>query len=242
MSYPKVPLKYKYISITSPERYLSKYLKNYKPTENVLIVYSKCFLNKTIEFFSLERSDEKLVNINKKWSIYLSQIGSCNIAISIEELKHVGFKNFITFGVCGSLTNRYNIGDILICKKALRDEGTSYHYVAPSDFAFPSKEFYKKMFIKFKDIIKDEVISWTTDAPYRETSYEINQHLKKNINVVEMEASSFYSVSKYIKANAVSFFVVSDILNVEKYQWQIEFNSKLIAKSFEIFIKKLIKY
>lgn len=242
MNYPKLPLKYKYKSITSPEKYLSKYSKKYKPTKNILIVYSKYFFKKTVDFFSIKTSDEKLVNINKRWSIYLSQIGSCNIAINVEELKCIGFKNFITFGVCGSLTDNYKIGDILICKKALRDEGTSYHYIAPSDFAFPSKKFYKKMFINLKEIIKDEVISWTTDAPYRETSYEIKQYLKRNINVVEMEASSFYSVSKYIKANAVSFFIVSDVLNFEKYQWQMEFNSKLIAKNFEIFIRKLIKY
>jgi uridine phosphorylase len=59
--------------------------------------------------------------------------------VVVEELVAMGVKRFVSIEVAGSLQRDLHIGDIMVCKRAIRDEGTSYHYFKPSKYAYASK-------------------------------------------------------------------------------------------------------
>jgi len=67
-------------------------------------------------------------------------IGAPAAVTNLEELIAFGVKRFISVGTAGALRKGVNIGDLMVCDRAIRDEGTSYHYLKPSKYAYPSKE------------------------------------------------------------------------------------------------------
>lgn len=59
--------------------------------------------------------------------------------MKLELLIAWGVKQFITLGIAGGLQKNLLIGDIIVCEKAIRDEGTSHHYLPYDKYAYPSK-------------------------------------------------------------------------------------------------------
>lgn len=66
-------------------------------------------------------------------AFYLSRVGAPAAAAGLEEIIALGAKAFVLFGTCGVLDRRIPDGGIIVPTAALRDEGTSYHYVEASD-------------------------------------------------------------------------------------------------------------
>lgn len=128
----------------------------------------------------------------------------------MEELIALGGKEFLNIGTAGGLKKE----GIILCEKALRDEGTSYHYIPKGKFAYPDKS----LTIRLEKLLKKINIpfmkgaTWTIDAPYRETKAEIEKYSKQGIYTVEMEASALFSVAKYRNVKIASVFIVSDLL------------------------------
>ena len=92
-------------------------------------------------------------------------------AATIEELHAMGCDEFIICGGAGSIKKDSKVGEIIIPVAAVRDEGTSYHYLEPSrevechkattDFVISGLEKLGIPYTTGK--------TWTTDAIYRET-------------------------------------------------------------------------
>lgn len=80
----------------------------------------------------------------------------------------------------------------ILIEKSVRDEGTSYHYLAPYQISFLNNDLKEKLNNAFIDLdIKIFTGStWTTDAPYRETAESINHYKSLGIHAVEMEAGA----------------------------------------------------
>jgi uridine phosphorylase len=78
----------------------------------------------------------------------------------------------------------------VIIERALRDEGTSYHYAAPSDYgeADPQLVAVAAGALKANGLQAVVGASWTTDAPFRETAEAIEAARSKGVLAVEMEA------------------------------------------------------
>ena len=90
---------------------------------------------------------------------------------------------------------------------ALRDEGTSYHYLPPDQPARISEVLLQKMSpsAALPDCPFFEATSWTTDAPYRETPSAIATMRSMGVTCVEMEAAALYAFAK-AKNKAVACF------------------------------------
>jgi uridine phosphorylase len=58
-----------------------------------------------------------------------SHFGGPNVAALVEELSAFGVQEFILWGYCGGIGETINVGDVIIAKGALREDGTSYHYL-----------------------------------------------------------------------------------------------------------------
>lgn len=146
--------------------------------------------------------------------------GSPHSAIVIEELSALGSSRFLIVGLAGSLQAQPPIGSFVVCTKALRDEGTSHHYVRPAPFAYPDERLTRalKATLRRHHTPFVEGPTWTTDAPYRETRAEIRRYRSMGILTVEMEASAVFSVARHLGREAAALFVVSDHLGDEGWE------------------------
>ena len=86
----------------------------------------------------------------------------------------------------------------LVPYKALRDEGTSYHYLPPERFV----EISQKARSAIEKALTDhnlqyiEVITWSTDGFFRETKEKVEYRKKEGCSVVEMECSALAACAK----------------------------------------------
>src|SRR3989344_1279041 len=185
----KFPKKYVLIYPSSIKRY---FLKNYKTKKYHLYSLLDIYVYKDIGF------------------VKMHGIGSPLAGAIMEELIALGGKKFINIGTAGGL----NKEGIFLCEKALRDEGTSHHYAPKGRFSYPDKELTEKLARNLEKLgIEFSMgISWTIDAPYRETKKEVEKYVKEGITNVEMEASALFVIAKYRKVKIASVFVVSDLL------------------------------
>ena len=86
----------------------------------------------------------------------------------------------------------------LIPTRALRDEGASYHYVAPSRYIDMNKQALEAIekTLKQKKIPYEEVMTWSTDGFYRETPDKVSYRIEEGCRVVEMECSALAAVAQ----------------------------------------------
>jgi uridine phosphorylase len=142
--------------------------------------------------------------------VKLTGIGAPNAATVLEELIALGGRQFLNLGTAGGLHHE----GIFLCNKALRDEGTSYHYLPHGRFTFPDKKLTARLgeAIENQGLEFFEGTTWTIDAPYRETRAEIEKYAKQGVATVEMEASALFAVAQFRKVKIATAFVVSDLL------------------------------
>ena len=153
-------------------------------------------------------------------------VGAPTAVMLLEELIAYGIKNFISLGAAGSLQPNLLVGDLVLCHRALRDEGTSNHYKPYERFAHSSPQLSAAL---GKELIKagigfTEGSSWTTDAPYRETVAELIQYRSEGILTVEMEAAALFTVANYRGVHMASVFSISDVLS--EAGWHQEYHGR----------------
>jgi len=161
-------------------------------------------------------------------------IGAPAAVAVMEELIAVGVDKFIGIGTAGSLQKDLQIGNIVLCDRAIRDEGVSHHYVAPAKYALPSSELTGRL--------KDELsglgvavrmgTTWTIDAPYRETVEELRRYQAEGVLTVDMEAAALASVAAFRGVEFTAAFAVSDSL--ADLIWDPQFRSMDVAKSLDL--------
>ena len=145
-------------------------------------------------------------------------------AIIVEELAALGARRFVIMGLAGSLQARIRAGALVVCTRALRDEGTSHHYQKPAPFARPSS----RLTAALKVVLRRERLpffqgpSWTTDAAYRETAAEVRRYRRAGILTVEMEAAALFTVARSLGREAAALFVISD--HLDEAGWEPRFH------------------
>lgn len=118
---------------------------------------------------------------------------------TIEELRAMGCGQFIICGGAGSIVRGSRVGEIIVPVAAVRDEGTSYHYLEPSREVEGHKEAIAAVIsgLEKLGIPYTTGKTWTTDAIYRETPDMIARRREEGCITVEMETAAFFAVSKY---------------------------------------------
>ena len=141
--------------------------------------------------------------------------GAPTAVMTLEELIAFGIKKFVNLGAAGGLQQNMNIGDIVICDRSIRDEGTSHHYIPDEKYAYSCPELTERLCTAFerKGIQYSKGTSWTTDAPYRETIEELRQYCADGVATVEMETSALFVVGAYRDVCVSAIFAISDILS-----------------------------
>jgi uridine phosphorylase len=168
-------------------------------------------------------------------------IGAPMSALLLERLIARGIKKFIAIGISGSLNSEFNPGDIYLCKKSIRDEGVSYHYLSPSKYSEPSEILNQIIIEKLTEgkIPFNEGISWTTDAGYKESKFKAEKYRKEGVICIDMESASLFAVAKHRKIDLSSIFILSDFVD-KKLKWNPKFYDKKIKESLKKIKKALI--
>ena len=153
-------------------------------------------------------------------------IGAPQAVTLAEELIAGGVRQIINLGIAGGL---YETG-VFLCNKAVRDEGTSHHYLPDSVYSFPDEGLTKKLASSLEHAkIKCTLApSWTIDTPYMETKREVSHYRNLGVKTVDMESAALFAVGKVRKIKVASLFVVSDVLG-EK--WDPQFHKMNLKKT-----------
>ena len=131
----------------------------------------------------------------------------------------MGAKRIILLGNCGVLNKDIEDCGIIIPTKAIRDEGTSYHYLPASDYIDVNLK-YRDL---FKAILKEfgypyvEGTTWTTDAFYRETRSKIARRKEMGAICVEMECAAMQAMCNFRGVEFFRFLYAGD--NLDHSQW-----------------------
>lgn len=123
-------------------------------------------------------------------------VGASFAVLVAEELFASGCRLLISVTSAGQLTRAHEPPYFVLIDRALRDEGTSYHYLPASPYAKISEEALsigQDALRSLQNIIQGG--TWTTDAPFRETETAIAFARSENLLAVEMEAAALYAVA-----------------------------------------------
>jgi uridine phosphorylase len=126
---------------------------------------------------------------------------------------------------CGCLISMTSAGQILqpapppyfvLIDRAMRDEGTSYHYLPPAEFAVADERLVEAAMEAFAASAQPihRGASWTTDAPFRETAAAIAHCRARGVLAVEMEAAGLYAFAHAHRQPVLCFAHVTNQMAV----------------------------
>jgi uridine phosphorylase len=148
-------------------------------------------------------------------------VGAPYAAMLLETLIAWGASNIVFLGWCGSISEKVEIGDIIVPSSAIIDEGTSRHYQDKDRrVAFPSEP----MLTKLKTLLDQSRTNfhqgpiWTTDAVYRETRQKVEYYQCQGAIGVEMEISALFTVAEFRGIDIAALVVVGDELASSKWR------------------------
>lgn len=139
-------------------------------------------------------------------------------ACTVEELYAMGCRGFLVCGGAGSIAG-HPLGEIIVPTTAVRDEGTSYHYLPPAREAacHPGAAAHVTAGLERLGIPHRTGKTWTTDAIYRETPDRIAARRREGCLTVEMEAAAFFAVSRHHDIPLAQLLYAGDDLSGERW-------------------------
>ncbi|MCL5994729.1 MAG: nucleoside phosphorylase [Chloroflexi bacterium] len=134
-------------------------------------------------------------------------VGASFAVLVAEELFASGCRLLISMTSAGQIMPIGQPPYFVLIDRALRDEGTSYHYLAPAAYSSISPMLLRCLENAFvgTDLHVRRGATWTTDAPFRETTAAIEYARSEGILGVEMEAAALYALAQVKTHDVVCF-------------------------------------
>jgi len=192
--------------------------------------FSKKLMDRYAEIFNGEKIAEisnangrvpvyKIMYKGMEIALFMSRVGASACTVAYEEVLAMGLEKLIMFGTCGVLDRNIEDLAIIIPSSAIRDEGTSYHYMKAGEEILVNEKYVSE----FIDVLSTNNVSyvkgkvWTTDAPYRETRAKILKRKEQGCVCVDMECSAMNAVAKFRNKDLFQFFYAAD--NLDSAKW-----------------------
>jgi uridine phosphorylase len=139
-------------------------------------------------------------------------VGSSFAVLVAEELFASGCRLLVSLTSAGQIVPSGLPPYFVVIDRALRDEGTSYHYAPPTEFADADPRLIATASAALASRRPRCIVgsSWTTDAPFRETAEAIEAARRKGVLAVEMEAAALYT---FASAAGVSILCLAHVTN-----------------------------
>ena len=145
-------------------------------------------------------------------------VGASFAVLVAEEMFACGCELLISMTSAGQIITKGRPPYFVLIEKALRDEGTSYHYLPPSTFSTINAKLMECLTSAFEKSPYPVFpgATWTTDAPFRETETAIAYGRSEGILGVEMEASALYAFAEAKGRPVICFaHITNQMGNVE---------------------------
>lgn len=125
-------------------------------------------------------------------------VGASFAVLVAEQMFASGCKLLISVTSSGQILPAHPPPYFVTIDRALRDEGTSYHYTAPAAYSHADSRLLDVLEGAFDGFAVPVLTgaTWTTDAPFRETQQAIEAMRERNLLAVEMEAAALYAFAK----------------------------------------------
>jgi uridine phosphorylase len=152
----------------------------------------------------------------ERFGIIGCAVGASFAVLIAEQLFASGCRFLVSVTSAGQIVEQGPPPYFLLIDRALRDEGTSYHYLPPADFVDAEKQLVEAAMQGFASIglPMHRGASWTTDAPFRETAAAIERCRGCNILAVEMEAAGLYAFAQARRQPVLCFAHVTNQMAV----------------------------
>lgn len=193
------------------------------------------------EFVSATKTYPVYVMDYKGEEVCLAQapVGSAPAAQFMDWLIAYGVEQIISTGTCGVLAD-IEENAFLVPVRALRDEGASYHYVAPSRYMEMQIEAISAIEQVLEQLVipYEEVMTWSTDGFYRETAEKVAYRKEEGCAVVEMECAALAAVAQLrgVVWGQLLFTAdsLADLENYDSRDWGSEAFDKALELCLEI--------
>jgi len=168
-------------------------------------------------------------------------VGAPAAVMTLEEAIVCGAKIIFEVGLSGGLQNFLKPSNIVVMTEAIRDEGTSYHYLPPEVKVESSARLREKLVRNLNDKnIEHSVGSvWSTDGVYRETRSKFQKFKNAGVLCADMETSAIFAVAEYRHVEAASAQVISDILS--ETGWLQAWDHKSVREKSEALLRAVLE-
>lgn len=125
-------------------------------------------------------------------------VGASFAVLIAEELFASGCRLLLSVTSAGQITASAPPPYFVVIDRALRDEGTSYHYAPPAEYGEADPSLVRLAADALRNKPQHVLVgaTWTTDAPFRETAEAIESARSKGVLAVEMEAAALYTFAR----------------------------------------------
>lgn len=227
MTYPTVEDKHENESVVTAADYVHHEQEaGALPTDvelsTAFFVYQPALYESIVESYpgeeiDLDNVDTYLLDPDRRACVAKMPIGAPMTAAHMEVLREYGVELFVQLEFCGCLQPDFDARQAIVIDRAVRDEGTSYHYQPPSKYATAPEEGLATA-IEALDAAGVEFsvgATWATDAFFRETEAEIRQFRQEGVLAADMQASTVFAVADYYDLDAMAIFAPADYLGAE---------------------------
>jgi uridine phosphorylase len=148
-------------------------------------------------------------------AVFHPGVGAPLAVLHLEAAIASGCGTFVGCGGAGAVAAGLDVGHVVVADRAIRDEGTSFHYLPPSrsvDADQGAVEIAREVLSEVA-IPHSVGATWTTDAPFRETRARIERRRAEGCLTVEMEAAALMAVAQFRRARFVQLLYAGDDLS-----------------------------
>lgn len=190
--------------------FLGEYIDEYAEKTGAQIVSYFISMTKEYPVYITTYKGEKIV-------LCQAPVGAAAATQILDWLIGYGVREIISAGSCGAL-EKFAEGTFLIPEKALRDEGTSYHYAAPSRFMEINK--------RARKAIEKTILNWwkyrsdhlVNRRVFRETKEKLHTGRQRGCSVVEMECSALAACAAFRDATwGMILYTADSLAEVDRY-------------------------
>ncbi len=151
--------------------------------------------------------------------VALSHVGAPAAAILYEALIAMGCTSVVCIGSSGGLLPSHPPGTVVVPDAAIRDEGTSHHYVPAARLAHFDGDLQRALAAAFDEegLAPVDGTVWTTDALFRETTAKVAQRVAEGAVAVDMEASALASIATHRGVRHGHAVYLADTLHSDRW-------------------------
>ena len=212
-----------------PFHFHSRLLYAFVPKEEIDSFLDK-YLHRTIGMFDSVSFSPKIYEVEMGGELFTlcqAPLGAPAATQLLDWLISYGVKEILAVGTAGALVDLPE-NAMFLPTRAIRDEGTSFHYMEPGQFIDLNIQFIKKVEAQLDklDLEYDEITTWTTDGFFRETPKKVAYFRQLGASVVEMECAGMAACAQFRKVDFAQLLFTADSLadmdNYDERDWGSE--------------------